>query len=225
MAELALIRIVVERKWRQFWMRYDPQCCVSILTTSLSNTMIKISVLATVLAAYLCTPSLASAQSDDSAEFFSSFYWSVCKTNARNTDLLRAKLKATQLPELPAENAKHFLAGADGDAWPVAHNGVIGNIVLALPTGKNLCAVYARRADVQTIETLFDQFGENPPAPIISDKQHDVYAATVPNGKTHTMSYIWTTPGDHRKLLFMLTTAESATAELQAMGTVSVIGN
>jgi len=92
-------------------------------------------------------------------------------------------------------------------------------------TSIGLCAVYARRADTQTIERLFSQFGENPPAPTVADKQRDVYAETGPNGKTHTVSYIWTTPGTPNKLLFMLTTAESTTAELQAQGTVSVLGN
>jgi hypothetical protein len=178
-----------------------------------------------VFVAYLCLPSLASAQNDDSAEFFSHIYWSLCKSNAGNPDFLRAKLKTKGLPELPPEKAKLFTGGADGYAWPVPHSSATGNFVLALPAGKRLCAVYARRADAHLLELLFSQFGENPPAPTVADRQHDVYADSGPNGKTHTMSYIWSTPGDPAKLLFMLTTSESPSAEVQALGTVSVIGN
>lgn len=203
---------------------YDPHRC-AFPPQRLVHAMIKTFILSTVLAASLCAPSFATAQNDDSAEFFTSVYWPLCKSNAKNPDQLRAKLKAKGLPELPAEKAQLFLGGASDNAWPVPHNGTTGNIVLALPTGKSLCAVYARRADIQTLEALFSQFGENPPAPTVADKQHDVYAGTSANGKTHTVSYIWTTPGDAKKLLFMLTTSRSETAEVQAIGTVSVMGN
>ncbi|EDZ98059.1 hypothetical protein BH160DRAFT_6648 [Burkholderia sp. H160] len=187
--------------------------------------MIKKSRLIIALTAFLCAPLHASAQSDDSAEFFSHVYWSLCKSNAGNPDALRANLKAKGLPELPPEKAKLFTEDAGGDAWPIPHNGAIGDFVLALPTGKKMCAVYARRADVHTLEVLFSQFGETAPAPSVSDRQQDVSADTGPNGKTHTISYIWSTPGRPEKLLFTLTTSESPSAQVQALGTVSVIRN
>jgi hypothetical protein len=187
--------------------------------------MRKISRLIIVIAVFLCTPLLASAQSDDSAEFFSHVYWSLCKSNAGSPDLLRANLKAKGLPELPPEKARLFTQDAEGDAWPIPHNGAIGNFVLALPAGKKTCAVYARRADAHTLEVLFSQFGETAPAPSVADRRQDVYADTGPNGKTHTISYIWSTPGNPEKLLFTLTTSESPSAQVQALGTVSVIRN
>jgi hypothetical protein len=178
-----------------------------------------------VLAVFLCTPLLASAQSDDSAEFFSHIYWSLCKSNARDPDLLREKLKAKGLPELPRENATLFTRGADGDAWPIPYHGAIGNFVLALPAGKKMCAVYARHADAHTAQLLFSQFAETAPAPSVAERQHDVDADTGPNGKTHTISYVWSTPGEPEKLLFMLTTSESPSAQVQALATVSAIRN
>jgi hypothetical protein len=198
---------------------------IHVPMTLSSSTMTKKFLFILVLAAFVFTPLLASAQSDDSAEFFSHVYWSLCKANAGNPDLLRENLKAKGLPELPPEKARLFTKDADGDAWPIPHNGAIGNFVLALPSGKKMCAVYARRADAHTLEILFSQFGETAPAPSVSDRQKDVYADTGPNGKTHTISYIWSTPGNPEKLLFMLTTSESPSAQLQALGTVSVIGN
>jgi len=187
--------------------------------------MIKKSGSTIVLAAVLCAPLLASAQSDDNAEFFSHVYWSLCKSNAGNPDLLRANLKAKGLPELPPEKARLFNHDASGDAWPIPHNGAIGNFVLALPAGKKMCAVYARRTDAHTLEVLFSQFGETAPAPRVANRQKDVYADTGPNGKTHTISYIWSTAGNPEKLLFTLTTSESPSAQIQALGTVSVIRN
>jgi len=178
-----------------------------------------------VLAALLCAPFLASAQSDDNAEFFSRAYWSLCKSSAMNPDLLRRKLKADGPPKLPQEKAKLFTHDAAGDAWPIPHHGAIGNFVLALPARKKICAVYARRADASTVQRLFSQFAQTAPAPSIAERQHDVDRDTEPNGKTHTISYIWSTPGEPEKLLFMLTTSESPSAEMQALATVSVIGN
>ncbi|RKP51836.1 NMCC_0638 family (lipo)protein [Pararobbsia silviterrae] len=176
-----------------------------------------------VLAALLCTPLLAAAQSDDNAEFFSHLYWSLCKPNAANPDALRAKLIAERLPKFPQEQATLFTHDTDGDAWPVPHNGAMGNFVLALPAGKKMCAVYARRADANTLQIIFSQFAETAPSPRVSDRQRDVDRDTESNGKTHTISYIWSTPGDPEKWLFMLTTSESPSAELQALATVSVI--
>jgi len=206
-------------------MRYHSWRKIDTPMTFSSDAMIKKSFFTVAFTIFLCTPLLVRAQNDDSAEFFTHVYWSLCKSSATNPDLLRANLKTKGLPELPPEKAKLFNDGLDGDAWPVPHNGTTGNFVLALPAGKKMCAVYARRADAHTLELLFSQFGENPAAPIVADRQHDVFADTVPNGKTHTISYIWSTPGDPEKLLFMLTTSESPSAQIQALGTVSVMGN
>jgi len=170
----------------------------------------------------LVRASFAFAQTDD-AEFFTSLYASLCEKNVHNTEALRSKLMEKNLPEFPATQATLFLNGYQGHAYPIPHNGQMGNFVLSLPTGKHICIVFARRLDVQTTQTLFAQIAANPPVGVVAEKQPDVDRETGPNGKTHTVSYIWTAQGSGEKLLFMQTTASSPTAMLQALTSVSVM--
>jgi hypothetical protein len=170
----------------------------------------------------LVRASFAFAQTDD-AEFFTSLYASLCEKNVHNTEALRSKLMEKNLPEFPATQATLFLNGYQGHAYPIPHNGQMGNFVLSLPTGKHICIVFARRLDVQTTQTLFAQIAANPPVGVVAEKQPDVDRETGPNGKTHTVSYIWTAQGSGEKLLFMQTTASSPTAMLQALTSVSVV--
>jgi hypothetical protein len=176
------------------------------------------------VSALLVFSSFAYAQNDDSAGFFTRLYSSLCKLGVQDTEALRSDLTAKHLPELPAEKAKLFLPGFDGHAWPIPHNGKLGDFVLALPSGKHICAVYARRVDVQSAELLFTQFVSKPPAPLVVEKRGDSYMETGPNGRAHTVSYIWSVPGENRKLLFVLSTAPSPDALIQAVSTISVIG-
>ena len=177
-----------------------------------------------ILAALLCAPSLASAYTDDSAEFFIFVYLTFCKPNAENLDALAQRLKAAAALKLPQENAKLFTKDTDGDAWAIPYHGAIGNFVLAMPKGKKICAVYARRVNTETLDLLFSQVAETAPAPSVASGKHDE-PRSVPDGEAHTVSYIWSTPGEPKRLLFMLTTSTSPSAQPQAMATVSVIGN
>jgi hypothetical protein len=164
----------------------------------------------------------AFAQTDD-AEFFTNLYTSLCEKNVHNTDGFRSKLTEKNLPEFPANQAALFLNGYQGHAYPVPHNGQMGNFVLSLPTGKHICIVFARHIDVQTTQTLFAKIADNPPVGVMAEKQPDVDRETGPNGKTHTVSYIWTVQDSGEKLLFMQTTAPSLTAMVQALTSVSVV--
>ncbi|QYD72955.1 hypothetical protein KZJ38_25075 [Paraburkholderia edwinii] len=166
--------------------------------------------------------SLAFAQADD-AEFFTSLYTSLCEKSVHNTEALHSKLIEKKLPEFPTSQAALFLDGFEGHAYPIPHNGQMGNFVLSLPTGKNICLVFARRLDVQTTQTLFAQMAGNPPVGTVAERQPDVDQETGPNGKTHTVSFIWTPKGGGEKILLMQTTASSPTAMLQAMTSVSVV--
>lgn len=76
-------------------------------------------------------------EGENQANSFANIYASLCMKNLTNLEGLREKLKP--MPKLPAEKATHFLAGNPGDAWPVPDKH--GTFVLALPSGKNLCAV------------------------------------------------------------------------------------
>lgn len=126
------------------------------------------------------------------------------------------------MPKLPVEKAAHFLSGNPGDAWPVPDKH--GIFVLSLPTNKNICAVYARRADTAIAEKLFAGQVANAPPPLVSKQVINERGQTVANGPTHTISYEWSAPNAPRKMLFTLTTASSETAQLQVLGSASNVG-
>lgn len=159
------------------------------------------------------------AETDDPANAFAKVYSSLCLRNLPNLEALRVKL--APMPKLPPEKAALFLANAPGDAWPVPDKQ--GTFVLTLPTGKNLCALHARRADANITTRLFKALVANPPAPFSAELVRDDQKQTGANGMTHTLSYQWSVPNGARKMLFTLTTATSDTANIQALGTAAVI--
>ncbi|WP_209589954.1 NMCC_0638 family (lipo)protein [Massilia sp. BHUDP2] len=153
----------------------------------------------------------------DQARSFAEIYTSLCMKHLTNLDALREKLK--QVPKLAPEQARHFLSGRSGDAWSVPDKH--GTFVLALPHQKNLCAVYARRADTRAAEKLFVERVGTAPAPLIGKRTADDHARTA-SGPTHTLAYEWGVPKAGKKMVFTLTTAASDTAQVQVLGTAAI---
>ncbi|MDP1663651.1 MAG: hypothetical protein Q8L79_00885 [Methylobacter sp.] len=161
------------------------------------------------------------SDADNQAESFANIYVSLCMKNLSDLEGLRVKLK--NMPKLPPEKTVQFLSGSPGDAWPVHDK--YGAFVLALPNNKNICMVYARRADTGKAEKMFIGLVGSPLAPFVSRLAKDERAQTGGNGPTHTISYEWSVPNAARKMLFTLTTANSDNAQLQALGSAAIIGN
>ena len=157
------------------------------------------------------------------AESFSNIYASTCLQHLSDLDELRDKLQAA--PQLPPEKAAHFLAGREGQAWPVPDRH--GTFVLTLQDGKNFCAVHARRADTEAVRELFVNLVANSVTDARSELEvkqvADEQRQTDSNGPVDTIAYEWSTPGASRKMLFMLSTAPSETAQLQVYGSASII--
>ena len=158
---------------------------------------------------------------EDQADAFAKIYASFCLKNITNLDRLRETMK--DVPKLAPEQAAHFLAGNQGDAWPVTEKS--GIFVLALPSNKNICAEYARRADAAKAEKLFVALVGNSPAPLVARPVRDERAQTPANGPTHTISYEWALPNAARKMLFTITTATSDDAQLQVLGSAAMTSN
>ncbi|WP_439665874.1 NMCC_0638 family (lipo)protein [Frateuria sp. GZRe14] len=177
--------------------------------------------LATVLVAlsFHSGLSIAATTGEVQASSFISLYSSLCLKHVNNLDALREKLRP--LPKLPPEKAEHFLAGRAGDVWPIPDKH--GTFVLALPKGMNLCAVYGRRADAEAVQRQFSAIVATAPSPIVATRVANKLAQTSANGQTRTVVYEWSVPNAHRKLLFTLTTASSATAQIQAMGSAATV--
>jgi len=171
----------------------------------------------TLVASNICLAENSQLQ----AESFAKTYSSACLKNLTNLESLRNRLK--NQPKLPPEKSSHFLSGHPGDVWPVPDKN--GILVLALPSDKNLCAVFAQKANATKAEELFKSLVAQAPTPLLSKLVSDNYSETLPNGKTHTIAYEWSIPNATKKMLFVITTATAENAQLQVLGTASMEGN
>jgi len=172
-----------------------------------------------VLISLASNTSMAATEGENQANSFANIYASLCLKHLHNLDTLREKLKT--MPKLPPEKASHFLAGNVGDAWPVPDK--YGKFVLALPSGKNFCAVHVHRADTEATRKQFTDLVANAPSPLVAKKVRNEQVQTTANGLTQTISYEWSAPNTPRKMLFTLTTAPSDKAQLQVLGSAAII--
>jgi hypothetical protein len=159
-------------------------------------------------------------ETDAKAVAFAKHYSEICLRNLPNLERLRSQLSAN-VPKFPPIQAALFLRGNEGDAWPVPSKEHNGNFVLALWAKKDFCALYGRRANPKDVERLFIQLVEKAPPPFVSKRKYDSWADRTPNGKGHIISYVWSLPDAKRSFLFMLTTADSDNADVQALASAS----
>lgn len=154
------------------------------------------------------------------AHSFINIYASTCLKYLTDLDILRQKL--APLPKLPPEKAEKFLGDREGDAWPVPDK--YGLFVLSIPKDKNICLVYGRRANTETVKQEFTRIVAQAPAPLMVKQKTNKNEKTVPNGMVNTVAYEWSLPSNSpRKMLFMLSTAPLETAELQVIGSASMV--
>jgi hypothetical protein len=174
---------------------------------------------AALLVITLSSNACLASEADDQANSFAKIYASLCMKNLPNLEALREKLRP--VPSLAPDKASLFLAGNPGDAWSVPDK--YGTFVLVLPHGKNFCAVHVRRASAETAIKLFTGMVANPPSPFTSTLIKNEQAQSMVNGQTRTLSYEWSIPNTTRKVLFSITTATSASAPLQVLGSAAII--
>jgi hypothetical protein len=161
---------------------------------------------------------------DDSGEGFLNLYVGLCMKHLSDLGAMRGRLLRDKVPKLPPESAKLFLGGMQGEAWPVPYQGAAGNFVLALPAGKNLCILHARRTNADEVERGFLQMVGQAPAPLVAKRGKPQEQVTKASGKHRTVSATWAQPGVRRKMQFILTTSPSSKAGRQAMATVAIVG-
>lgn len=159
---------------------------------------------------------------DGKSMAFAKSYSDICLRNLPNLEGLRSRL-STNVPKFPPAQAALFLKGNEGDAWPVPSKEYEGNFVLTLGSKKNFCSLFGRRANSQDTERLFIQLIETAPPPFVSERKVDQWDEVAPNGKRHTISYVWSIPDAKRKFLFTLTTADSDNTDLQALASATII--
>jgi hypothetical protein len=165
------------------------------------------------------------SQKDERADGFLNLYVEICVRHFGDLEDFRARLLRDKVPKLPAKDAKLFLSGMEGDAWPVPYKGKMGNYVLALPAGKNLCLLHAHRADVAAVEKGFLDIVAEAPKPMVAQPRPAREELSLDKIRMRTVSSTWAPPGARRKMEFMLTTTKSDKAELQALGSVAMIAD
>lgn len=162
---------------------------------------------------------------DEATEGFLNLYVELCVRHFGELEDFRARLLKDKVPKLAPEHAKLFLSGMAGDAWPVPYKGKMGNYVLALPAGKNLCLLHAHRANASAVEKGFLAITADAPKPMVARRGPVRDELSVDKIKMRTVSSTWAPPGSRRKMEFMLTTTASPKAELQALGSVAMISS
>lgn len=166
---------------------------------------------------------VAAVPADENAEGFLNLYVELCVRHFGDLDDFRARLLRDKVPKVPAEDAQLFLSGMEGDAWPVPYKGEMGNYVLALPAGKNLCLLHARRANAAAVEKGFLDIVADAPSPMVARRGPRREELTEAKIRTRTVSSTWAPPDARRKMEFMLTTTASDKAELQVLGSVAML--
>lgn len=160
---------------------------------------------------------------EPNAEGFLTLYIGLCMNHLTDLQGLRTNLTRGEAPKLPPESAARFLNGLPGDAWPVPYKGKLGNYVVALPAGNNMCTLHARHADPATVERAFVKVVEKAPSPLVAKRGKSQERAGGAAGKLRTLSATWTQPGEARRMQFMVTTAASDKAGRQAVGSVAIV--
>lgn len=150
---------------------------------------------------------------DPDGEGFLKLYTDLCVKRIDDLGAFRRKLLRTGVPRFQPERARQYLAGLDGDAWPVSYKGRTGNFVLVLAEDNDQCMLYARRTDRVAVEQGFTD---------LVAKTH-VAARTVARtrGDALTLSATLRPRGEHA-MRFALTTQSAPDAKLRAIASVEL---
>lgn len=73
------------------------------------------------------------------------------------------------------------------------------------------------------MESQFAALVAAAPPPLVARQVRDEYGQTSVNGQTHTVAYEWSVPNARRRMLFTLTAAASAGAQIQALGSEAIV--
>lgn len=150
---------------------------------------------------------------DPDGEGFLKLYNDLCVKRIDSLGAFRRKLLRTKVPKLQPERAKLYLAGLDGDAWPVSYKGKTGNFVLVLAEDNDQCMLYARRTDRVAVEQGF--------ADLLAEVNAPARTKAVTLGDTRTLSATVRLRGEHA-MRFALTTQAAPDAKLRAVGSVEL---
>jgi hypothetical protein len=150
---------------------------------------------------------------DPDGEGFLKLYTDLCVKRIDDLGAFRRKLLRTRVPKLQPERARQYLAGLDGDAWPVSYKGKTGNFVLVLAEDNDQCMLYARRTDRVAVEQGFTD--------LVARTRMAAHTTARTKGDALTLSATVRPRGEHA-MRFALTTQSAPDAKLRAVGSVEL---
>ncbi len=155
------------------------------------------------------------------AHTFHDLYSSLCLKNIHTLNKL--KIDLALVPQMTKEQSSRILRGAKGFAWRMPSE--TGAFVVSIQEKKPVCTVMAHHADAKTVEELFLKLVNAPIAPMEAKKISSREDKTTANGTAHTLTYEWQAKQGKNKLVFVLSTSSYAKADLQALGSISLVND
>jgi hypothetical protein len=165
---------------------------------------------ATILAA--CYPALAA---DPAANFVVKLFMDVCIPNIGQPANVRTWAEQHHLLVMtnPAALEVFLGKGDKGAAWEVPAK--LGNFALSIRGTTEACAVWARGADPEAVQSLFKAIIEGVKRPGIDVNTEQDTRVPSQFGSAHALVYSITGPSRPNGFLFTLLTAERAGAGFQ----------
>lgn len=166
---------------------------------------------AAVLAA--CCQALAA---DPAANFVVKLFTDVCIPNIGQPANVRAWAEQHHLPSITNPTALEIFVGRGdkGAAWEVPAN--FGNFALSIRGTTEACAVWARSADPEVVQSLFKTIVEGVKRPGIDVNIEQDTRVPSQFGSAHALVYSIVGPSRPTTFLFTLLTAERSGGGFQA---------
>lgn len=164
---------------------------------------------------YTPTPLTGLAEQDE----FSQLFAFTCMANVFTPEKLVETLSQPDTPQIAPDRADIFLRGNPGRVWELNYGK--GKYTIAV-LDSGLCSVFARVAQVDSVQSGFELLVSKAPSPLKSKKIKGPKAGPNDSDLTST-AFVWSRPGENLDIVFTLTTSKSAiNPPVQAMASVAL---
>ena len=174
----------------------------------------RILVVTLVLITAAITP--ARAADDPAANVILRAFMGICIPDMGYPDRIRAYAQDNHLPVITDTTALTMFSGSEdkGEAWALPSP--YGNFALSIRSKTQACAVWARHADPQLIETDFRKIVEGSKRPGLDLTIYQDKTTTGPYGKNRELVYLEQIDGANWGFAFTMLTAEHDGGPFQA---------
>lgn len=167
----------------------------------------------------LCATDAAATEARPT-DAFTSLFEQTCVRHRDAPEALAAQLLQWGALVMPADEAKRFLADAEGTAWALQRQQV-RYVVTLQRSGR--CNLMAQRADAKAVQRNFPLLALDSPPPFTARRIDDT---TAPQDKSaSTLAYAWTAPGLDWEWRLTLTLSGDRSRTLRAVASLARIAS